>query len=76
MSGWLVTLTYEVNAGLPILEALFASWQDDRTAAVRSVASIAALGSRVTPRIVAPLSDSMLRGLRLQPGETARLRVG
>jgi len=76
MSGWLVTLTYEVNGGLPFLEALFASWQDDRSAAKRSVAGIAALGSRVTPRIVAPLSDSMLRGLRLRPGESARLTTG
>lgn len=76
MSGWLVSLTYEANDGMPILGALFASWQHDRSDATREVARFDAAVSRIAPQIVAPLSMSMLRGLHLQPGETARLRAG
>ncbi len=76
MSGWLVSLTYEASGQVPILEALFASWQVESEDALRDVARLDAIGSRIVPRIVAPLSESMLRGLHLEPGATARLRPG
>jgi hypothetical protein len=75
MSGWLVSLTYEANAGVPILDALFACWKKDRAEAIRDVAALDPVGSRVVPQIVVQLDASKLRGLHLRPGETARLRI-
>ena len=71
MSGWLVSLTYEVNGGAPFLEAVFASWTPDSEKALRQVGDFEPRGSQVSPRLVTELSDSMLRGLRLEPGQTA-----
>lgn len=73
MSGWLISLTYEAKAGAPFLEALFASWLEERDEAVRAVAGFDPEGSRIVPRIVSHLDDSMLRGLNLNPGETGLL---
>jgi hypothetical protein len=73
MSGWLVSLTYETQGQAPFLQALFGSWLEDRDDAVRAVAGFDAAGSKVAPRIVGKLDDSMLRGLRLNPGQTGLL---
>lgn len=75
MSGWLVSLTYEGNAGVPILDALFATWTSDPDEALRKVGDIEPRGSEVMPRLVVRLTESMLRGLRLSPGQTGLLQA-
>lgn len=75
MSGWLVAKPYEGDAGLPTHEALFAVWHEDRQEALRMAEAFGPHGSRITGQIVAALSDSMLRGLRIQPGEAAILHA-
>lgn len=73
MSGWLVSLTYEANAGIPVLDALFATWTSDPEDAVRLVGDFEPRGSQIVPRLVIELPESALRGLRLSPGETGLL---
>lgn len=75
MSGWLVAKPYEENAGLPSHEALFAVWHADRDAALRLAKAYGPRGSGVAPRIVAELSESILRGLRLRPGQASLLHT-
>ena len=73
MSGWLITKPYEASGGTAKLEAFFAVWHADRDAALRMAKDFGPRGSGVRPRPVAALSESMLRGLRLRPGEAAIL---
>ena len=75
MSGWLVSLTYDANAGVPTLEALFATWSPDSDEALRQVAAFDPRGSQIRPRLVAELPDSLLRGLKLSPGQTGLLQA-
>lgn len=75
MSGWLVAKPYEVNAGLPTHELLFAVWHEDQQAALGMAKEYGPRGSRITPRIVTALSESILRGLKLRPGEAAILQA-
>ena len=75
MSGWLVAKPYEVNAGLPTHEVLFAVWHEDQQTALRLAQEYGPRGSQITPRIVTALSESILRGLKLRPGEAAILHA-
>ena len=75
MTGWLIARPYEVNAGIPTHEALFAVWNADQETALRKAQSYSPRGSSVTSYVVAGLSEGMLRGLRLQPGETGILHA-
>ncbi|PBN42259.1 hypothetical protein [Sphingobium sp. D43FB] len=76
MSGWLVSITYESNAGLPTLEALFATWTADPEEALREVAAFEPRGSQILPRLIVELPESALRGLKLLPGQTGLLQAG
>ena len=75
MSGWLVAKVYEGDAGLPTHEALFAVWHEDQQEALRLADAFSPRGSGIRAHIVAPLSESMLRGLRLRRGEAAVLHA-
>ena len=75
MSGWLIARPYEGNGGLAKLEAPFAVWDSDRKAALRRAAELGPRGSLSHPRIRARLSEAMLRGLRLNPGEAGVLHA-
>ena len=75
MNGWMIAKPYEVSGGLPTLVALFAVWEPDREAALRAAQDLGPRGSGVRPSAVAPLSENMLRGLRLNPGESGRLHA-
>ncbi len=73
MSGWLVAIPYEADAGTVTLEALFAAWHPEVETALKLAKSFDARGSKIQPRAVARLDDSILRGLKLQPGEAGLL---
>lgn len=73
MSGWLVAKPYDGGAGLPSHEALFAVWHPDQQVALRLAKEFGPHGSRVAPHIVTALTESMLSGLKLRPGEAALL---
>lgn len=73
MSGWLIAKPYEGDAGLATHQALFAVWHEDQQAALRLAEKFSPLGSKITGQIVAPLSEGMLRGLKLRPGEAGVL---
>ncbi len=75
MSGWLVAKPYEGDAGLPTHQALFAVWHEDQQEALRMAEAFSPHGSRITAQIVAPLSESMLRGLKIRPGEAGLLHA-
>ena len=75
MDGWLVAKSYEGDAGLPTHQALFAVWHEDRQEALRMAEAYSPRGSGITAQIVAPLSESMLRGLKIRPGDAALLRA-
>ena len=75
MSGWLITKPYEANAGGVTLEALFAVWQADQETALRMAEDYGPLGSRIRGRILSELSESVLRGLKLRPGQAGLLRA-
>ncbi|MDT9601066.1 hypothetical protein [Sphingosinicella rhizophila] len=75
MSGWLVAKAYEVDAGIPTHETLFAVWHDDQQAALELARNYGPHGSRVTPRVLTTLSESVLRGLKLRPGEAGVLHA-
>ena len=75
MTGWLVAKPYEGDAGLATHEALFAVWHEDQQEALRMAEAYSPHGSRITARIVVALTESMLRGLRIRPGEAAILHA-
>lgn len=73
MNGWLISVTYEVRGGLPTHEALFACWISDKEEALRKVVDFEPRGSQISPRLIAEIPESALRGLKLSPGETGLL---
>ncbi|WP_275226717.1 hypothetical protein [Novosphingobium album (ex Liu et al. 2023)] len=73
MSGWLVSVTYEMSGGLPTHEALFVCWVSDKEEALRKVSDFEPRGSQIPPRLIAEVPDSALRGLKLSPGQTGLL---
>lgn len=75
MSGWLIAKPYEENAGLATHEALFAVWLPDGEAAISLAKAYGPRGSNTEPRKIAEVSDSVLHGLRLQPGQVALLQA-
>ena len=75
MSGWLVAIPYEVHAGLVTHEALFAVWHPDRDEALALAKAYDPQASQIQPRPVGELRESMLRGLKLKPGEAGLLHA-
>lgn len=73
MSGWLVAIPYEGDPGVPTHEALCAVWHEDEQVALQLAKEYGPRGAQITARIVTTLRDSMLRGLKLRPGEAALL---
>ncbi len=75
MSGWLIAKPYEVDGGLPTHESLVAVWHEDRQVALEMAQRFSPRGSAVVGRIVTALGDSVLRGLKVQPGGAAMLHA-
>ncbi len=57
-----------------MIQDVYASWFADPVAAKAEVKTLLAFGTRVEPRILMEIDDSVMRGLRIEFGEAGRLR--
>lgn len=73
MSGWLLQVPAEEDAGTVTIANLYAAWVESRSDALNMVATLLPVGAHIKPQILSSLSGSLLRGLKLEPGEAALL---
>lgn len=57
------------------MAALLAVWHRDEKEALRLAQEYNPRGSAISPRIVSPLSEGVLRGLKLEPGQAGVLQA-